>query len=162
MPRGDGTGPAGGGGRGPNKPIVRVAIATDDGMTFMDRHFGDAKYFDIYDVTDSSSTMVKRIVNTTEEDEAVHADPKKAGGIVGLLSSAGVNVTVSKVFGPNIRRIKKHFVCVRMDDQTIGEARARLTGMTGRIEEEWNKGEDRGFLNLLFARDPGDKESEGA
>jgi len=141
---------------------MRAAFATDDGHTFMDRHFGDARYFDIYDLEGPSWVKIRRIDNTIEEDETVHADPRKAGGITGLLKAEGVQVAVSKVFGPNIMRIKKHFVCVRMDDQTIGEARTRLSGMAGRIEEEWHKGDGRGFLNLLSARDSIDKESAGA
>ncbi len=130
-----------------------MAIATDDGAAFIDRHFGDAKYFDIYDIADSSTVKVKRIDNTIEEDESVHADPRKAGGITGILKAEGVQLAVSRVFGPNIMRIKKHFVCMRMDDPTIGEALARLVSHTGKIQDEWDKGEERGFLNLLLARE---------
>jgi len=145
-----------------NKAVMRAAFATDDGQTFMDRHFGDARYFDIYDLEGQSWVKVRRIDNTIEQDETVHADPRKAGGITGLLKAEGVQVAVSKVFGPNIMRIKKHFVCVRMDDQTIGDAQERLAGMAGRIEEEWNKGDERGFLNQLRARESVEGDSAGA
>jgi predicted Fe-Mo cluster-binding NifX family protein len=132
---------------------MRAAFATDDGAEFMDRHFGDANYFDIYDITGPSWIKVKRIDNTTEEDEGVHADPRKAGGITGLLKAEGVQVAVSKVFGPNIARIKKHFVCVRMDDPTVGESLRRLSDHGETIREEWQKGEERGFLDLMLARE---------
>jgi predicted Fe-Mo cluster-binding NifX family protein len=133
---------------------MKAALATDDGATFMDRHFGDAKYFDIYDIDNSSQSKVKRIDNTIEEDESIHADPRKAGGITGILKAEGVQVVISKVFGPNIMRIKKHFVCVRMDDATVDEALRRLSEHGEAIRQEWQKGEERGFLNLMLSRDP--------
>ncbi len=135
---------------------MRAAFATDDGTTFMPRHFGDAKYFDIYDIDEAAATLVKRIVNTVDEEETEHADPKKAGGITGLLKQEKVNTAVSSVFGPNIMRIKKQFVCLRMDDPTIPEAILRVQKHYQRAREEWEKGEDRNFLNLLIKKDRGD------
>ena len=29
---------------------IRVAFATDNGKTFMGRHFGDADFYDIYEI----------------------------------------------------------------------------------------------------------------
>ncbi|MBN2874118.1 MAG: hypothetical protein JXM71_03395 [Spirochaetales bacterium] len=128
---------------------IRVAFATDDHVSFMDRHFGDAKYFEIYDITDAGASFVKRIVNTVEdEDETVHADPVKAGGIMGLLSLEGVNTAASKVFGPNIMRIRKRFVCVMMNDASIADAARRLAANRAAVEAEWQKGEARAHLNM--------------
>jgi predicted Fe-Mo cluster-binding NifX family protein len=132
---------------------IRAAFATDDGVGFMDRHFGDAAYFDIYDIDESSMNFVQRIINSMAEDKAAHADTAKAGGITGLLKQKNVNTAVSKVFGPNIMRIKKNFVCLRMDDPSIAAAGARLRKYYARIREEWEKGEDRTFLNLLLTQE---------
>ena len=88
-----------------------TAFATNNGTTFMDNHFGDANYYDIYKISASNSEFIKRIDNTVDIEEESHADPKKAKGISGLLKSEGIQVVVSKVFGPNIKRIKKNFVC---------------------------------------------------
>ena len=128
---------------------IRAAFANDDGKTFMRRHFGDARYFDIYDIDETAITYVMRIINTVEEEESVHADPVKAGGIAGLLKESKVNTAVSLVFGPNIMRIKKKFVCVRMDDSSIDAAVIRLQQNFLRVKEEWEKGEERSYLNLL-------------
>ncbi len=42
----------------------------------MNRHFGDARYFDIYSITENNSILIQRAVNLTgKEDIDVHADP---------------------------------------------------------------------------------------
>jgi predicted Fe-Mo cluster-binding NifX family protein len=133
--------------------FIRAAFATDDGKTFIDRHFGDAGCFEIVDISDSAMIRIKQLNNRSAEDESSHADIKKAGSITDLLKSEGVQVAVAKVFGPNIMRIKKHFVCVRMNDPVIEEAVVRLQTHIGEIQGEWEKGEQRGFLNLLHAKD---------
>ncbi len=86
---------------------IKVAFATDDGKSFMGRHFGDAEHYYIYEIDNNNANFIKKIDNTTEE-EKMHADPKKAKGITSLLNEENVNVVVSKVFGPNINRIKKN------------------------------------------------------
>ena len=73
----------------------KIAFATDNGETFVSRHFGDAKFYDIYEMVEGSIEFVKRISNTVDEEEEVHADPKKAKGISGLLLKEGVTVVVS-------------------------------------------------------------------
>jgi len=55
----------------------KAAFATDDGKTFMERHFGDALFYDIYEFEDDKALFVKRIENTVPEEEEVHADPRK-------------------------------------------------------------------------------------
>ena len=124
---------------------IKVAFATDDGKTFMSRHFGDAKFYDIYEIDENNADYLKRINNTTEEED-VHADPKKAKGITGLLKNEAVRVVVSKVFGPNIKRIKKKFVCVVMDDDTLDESIGRLCKNIRIVVDEWEKGAERKHL----------------
>ncbi|MBN2789270.1 MAG: dinitrogenase iron-molybdenum cofactor biosynthesis protein [Candidatus Delongbacteria bacterium] len=122
-----------------------TAFATDDGKLFMDRHFGDAKYYDIYRISASGMELIKRIDNTTEEEEEeIHADPRKAKDISGLLKEENVQVVVSKVFGPNIKRIKKNFVCVVMEkEKEIFDSIAKMQSFFDIIVREWEKGEDR-------------------
>jgi len=129
---------------------IKVAFATDDGKTFMSRHFGDAKFYDIYEIDENNADYLKRINNTTEEED-VHADPKKAKGITGLLKNEAVRVVVSKVFGPNIKRIKKKFVCVVMDDDTLDESIGRLCKNIRIVVDEWEKGAER--KHLVFRKD---------
>jgi len=37
---------------------MRLAVATDDGEHFMGRHFGDAKFFEIYEFSGSGYEVV--------------------------------------------------------------------------------------------------------
>ncbi|MCK5029382.1 MAG: hypothetical protein KAR57_07100 [Bacteroidales bacterium] len=128
---------------------LKVAFASDDGKTFMDRHFGDAEYYYVFEITESDSKFIKRIKNTTEEDdESIHADPEKAKGVASLFKGENIQVVVSKVFGPNIKRIKKKFVCVLMNHNTIKESINRIQQNLYIINNEWSKGEERGHINL--------------
>lgn len=113
----------------------------------MDRHFGDANYYDIYEINETGADFVKRIDNTTEEEEE-HADPKKAKGITNLLLKENVQVVVSKIFGPNIKRIKKKFVCVVMNDESIEDSMNRICKNIRLVMAEWEKGKDRKHLIL--------------
>lgn len=126
---------------------LKVAFATDDGKTFMGRHFGDAEHYYIYEIDDENANFIKKIDNTTEEED-MHADPKKAKGISNLLLDEDVSVVVSKVFGPNIKRIKKKFVCVVVKDEEINESINKICLNVGKIYKEWEKGKDRKHLSL--------------
>ncbi|OPL08883.1 MAG: dinitrogenase iron-molybdenum cofactor biosynthesis protein [delta proteobacterium ML8_F1] len=95
-----------------------IACATDDGTHFMDRHFGDALYYDLYELSAGGFHFLERIDNTTEEEEG-HADPKKARGIVNLLKERGVEAGLTKVFGPNIKRIKKQILPILISEEVI-------------------------------------------
>jgi len=88
-----------------------VACATDDGINFVPRHFGDALMYNIYKVESDSISLINTIENTSEEEKQ-HADPKKAKGIVSILKEQNVDVALTKVFGPNIKRISKHLLPV--------------------------------------------------
>ena len=125
-----------------------TAFATNNGTTFMDNHFGDANYYDIYKISASNSEFIKRIDNTVDIEEESHADPKKAKGISGLLKSEGIQVVVSKVFGPNIKRIKKNFVCIIISKENISQSITHIQQKFDVIVKEWEKGEERLFLKF--------------
>ncbi|MDP8203371.1 MAG: NifB/NifX family molybdenum-iron cluster-binding protein [Candidatus Tenebribacter mawsonii] len=127
---------------------IKVAFATDDGKTFMSRHFGDADYYDIYTVDDEQADFIKRISNTVDEEEEVHADPKKAKGIASLLLEENVSIVVSKIFGPNIKRIKKKFVCVIVKEEEIEDGIHKICENIEKIYNEWEKGAERQHLSL--------------
>jgi predicted Fe-Mo cluster-binding NifX family protein len=130
-----------------------TAFATDDGKTFTNEHFGDAKMFLIYDLKPEGSTFLKTVENTTEpeqedEHEHHHGDPKKAKGIGQLMKQHGVQVLVGKAFGPNIVRMNPQFVVVLMNDPTIEQAIKRLEQNYDLLVERWNQGPERKHLNL--------------
>ncbi|MCK5807415.1 dinitrogenase iron-molybdenum cofactor biosynthesis protein [bacterium] len=100
---------------------MHIAFATDEGKEFIDRHFGDANFYDIYNRCEDGLCFSKRVTNTTEEEEG-HADPKKAKGITSILQKSGINIVVSRVFGPNIKRISKKFLCLVVSEGNIEES----------------------------------------
>ena len=122
-----------------------VAFATDDGETFVTRHFGDADLYHVYQISELDVKLIKVIENSTEEEEQ-HADPRKAKGISHLLKKEDVSVVVSKVFGPNIKRIKKHFVCIATKEESIESAITRIIENATQVEELWKKGVNREHL----------------
>jgi len=125
-----------------------AAFSTDDGKHFIDRHSGDAKYFDLYEIN-ASTKFIKRIENNTGKEEK-HADPMKAKGISELLKKEGVQVMVAKRFGPNINRIKSKFVCVMMNDSDIENSLKTLQQKLETIKKEWEAGEERSYLNFKY------------
>ena len=126
---------------------LKVAFATDNGKTFMGRHFGDADYFHIYEIDENNYELINIIKNTTEEED-IHADPKKAGSIAKLLKQENVQIVVSKIFGPNIKRIKKKFVCILMKQNSIENGIDVIKTNFLTIAEEWEIGENRKHLSL--------------
>jgi len=128
---------------------MKIAFATDNGKSFIDRHFGDSEYYYIYEMNASGIEFVKKIENTTEEDkEEIHADPVKAKGVTEMLKNEDIKVVIAKIFGPNIKRIKKKFVCILMNDNDISESIIKVQQKFDLILSEWNKGEDRNHINL--------------
>ncbi len=129
--------------------IITTAFATDNGKSFTNKHFGDADYYMIYEISLSDAKFIKKISNTTEDDdEEIHADPKKAKSVAKMLKNENVNVVISKIYGPNIKRIKKKFVCILMNNKDISECPKIIQKNINIIINEWNKGEIRNHLNL--------------
>ena len=127
---------------------IKVAFATNDGNTYNDTHFGDSDYYDLYELSETEAVFLERISNTVDEEEEVHADPKKAKGIMNLLVKNGVHTVISKVFGPNIKRIKKKFVCILMNNVCLDDSISFLCKNLESVHNEWAKGEDRKHLDF--------------
>jgi len=125
------------------------AIATDDGVSFIDRHFGDARFYDVYEITKNNTTFIKRIENQTdeEEEEDGHGNPQKAHSIAGILLEEGVSVVISKVYGPNIKRIRKKFLCVVNKKGEIKESLEKLHCIFPKLSTEISKS-DKNIIYL--------------
>ena len=126
---------------------IIAAFATVDGKTFVNRHFGDAEQYLIYEITPMEAYQISIIKNTTEE-EKTHADPNKAKSIGQLMKKRGVQVLVSKKFGANLNRMKKQYVCVLISNDYIEDSLKTIQQNFERITNEWQKGSERHFLNL--------------
>lgn len=129
---------------------IRVAIATDDGTTCITRHFGDARYYYLYDINESEYQFITKLENTVdiEEIESAHGDPQKASGIGKLLKQHQVNTAVAKVFGPNIKRLVKQYACVLVKSDTLTDILDILVQKHNQIAAEVEKGELRTPLDL--------------
>ena len=125
---------------------IITAFATDDGNSFVDRHFGDALQYEIYEIGADTYKHIATINNVTEEEE-MHADPNKAKGVAGLFKKDKVRILVSKKFGGNINRMKKKFVCILMNDPQISDSIKTIQHHFNQVVAELEKGEDRHFLN---------------
>ncbi|HDH87483.1 MAG TPA: dinitrogenase iron-molybdenum cofactor biosynthesis protein [Desulfobacteraceae bacterium] len=123
-----------------------IAFATDDGKNFNDDHFGMAKYYKIYRFCDDGEEFVERRENVEfQEDESKkHGDPAKARATATVLS--GIDVLVSKKFGPNITRMVNKFVCVVVRTNLITDAIKIVKNHIHEVIEEKNKTKDRRHL----------------
>ncbi|MCD6265751.1 MAG: dinitrogenase iron-molybdenum cofactor biosynthesis protein [Deltaproteobacteria bacterium] len=123
-----------------------IAFATDNGKNFNDDHFGMAKYYHIYRFCDDGEEFVERRENVEfQEDESKkHGDPAKARATATVLS--GIDVLVSKKFGPNITRMVKKFVCVVVRTNLITDAIKIVKNHIHEVIEEKNKTKDRRHL----------------
>ncbi len=70
---------------------MRVAFASNDGILLADSHFGDAKYFYIYEIDKEGYKFIEKRENTTGE-ELEHGDEMKARSITSILRNAHVQV----------------------------------------------------------------------
>ena len=125
-----------------------AACATDiHGKTYIDRHFGNAETYAIYQISQERFEYITSLPNTSEE-ERVHADPKKAGSISKILKEAHVQILIAKKFGPNIVRVKKHFIPIIVNVAPIEEGLQKVMENFDMILNELHKGEKRKHLVL--------------
>lgn len=95
-----------------------IACATDNGIEFCNRHFGDAEFYAIYEINKNSISFINRVENTTEEEKR-HSDPVKAKNIIEILKEHNVEVAYTKIFGPNIKRIVKKILPIVSNTNSI-------------------------------------------
>jgi len=123
-----------------------IVFATDNGKNFNDDHFGMAKYYHIYRFFDDGEEFVEQRENVKfQEDESKkHGDPAKAQATSSVLT--GVDVLVSKKFGPNITRMVNKYVCVIVRTNVISDAIKIVKNHMDEVIEEKNKTKDRRHL----------------
>ena len=124
-----------------------VAAATNDNVSFISDHFGDAKQYHIYKISKQTIELLETLENNTP-DENRHADPEKAKGIMKLLKEKKVQVVVSKQFGANIKRIKAAFVCAIVKGDDLKDGLQIVQNHLDTIYHEWLLGEERNILRL--------------
>lgn len=123
-----------------------IAFATDNGKNFNDDHFGIAKYYQIYRFCDDTEEFVEQRENVKfQEDESKkHGDPAKAQATSSVLT--GVDVLVSRKFGPNITRMVNKYVCVIVRTNVITDAIKIVKNHMDEVIREKSKAKDRRHL----------------
>lgn len=124
-----------------------IACATDDGKNFIDRHFGDADYYMIYELTKGKFVLIDQIVNTSGEEKQ-HADPVKAKGIIDLLLEKKVQVSLTKVFGANINKVKKHIVPIIISTDDINSGLEKVLENINMIEDQIASTDEKSPIDL--------------
>lgn len=114
-----------------------AALATDDGRTHPDRHFGDALRYDLYSILPDCVTFLQSIENRNREE--ADGDAKKAGNIGQRLKKEGVQVVISRQFGSNIQKIQKSFLPVISRCITLEESLQAVVLQHDRIKIDLNK-----------------------
>ena len=126
---------------------LTIACATDEGKRLIDRHFGDAERYDLYELKSDSVVFLRSIENTVPEEKG-HADPEKAQNVGGLLKPAGVQVLVSGQFGPNLKRVKKKFVPIIVRVFEIESALNLVREHFQEIITQYERGEEKSHIIL--------------
>ncbi len=82
--------------------VMIVVIASDDGLKIKLGHFGDAKYYLIYDISSNKPCLIKKVENPfREEEKHVHGVTGKRKKIVTFLRKFGdLKAVASTFFGP--------------------------------------------------------------
>ena len=109
-------------------------------------HFGDSRYFEVYEVTREGWRLLEvRENRATGLEEAGHGDPRKFAAVVGQLGD--VDVAVAWAMGPNYLRVRDASGLVpyivrgparkslRVED-ALGEVVERFGELCARVEEK--------------------------
>ncbi len=109
--------------------MITIACATDDKIHFSDNHFGDASFYNIYQVTDKTYRLIKTIENSLkeeDEDQTDHGSSLKAKHMKRELKALGVEALMNLNFGPNIARMKTRFTPVITREKNLARGVLKL------------------------------------
>lgn len=125
----------------------KVAFATNDGKNMVNKHYGDADFYVIYEISKGDVVFVeKRENSTTEADERFHGDPQKADKIGKIMQ--GVQVLCNKQFGKNIVNMTKKFVPILFDIDSIDDAIKVIQIRFDEVVEQLEAQENRKHLSF--------------
>ncbi|HHE76612.1 MAG TPA: hypothetical protein ENL27_01355 [Candidatus Parcubacteria bacterium] len=120
------------------KKEIYIACATDDGENFSKEHFGSADFYLIYSLNLKNGKLkfVSRRENKSIKEKA-HGDPEKAKSVAKLFKD--VQILMAKVMGPNILIIRKKFIPVISNEESISKAINRLKKKIDLIKKNLEK-----------------------
>ena len=85
--------------------MLKVAAGSSDKIHFNTGHFGESRYFMIYDVYENGNMLLKeiRINNAFDMEEEMHGDPRKFKAVISQL--VDVDILLAYAMGPNFKRV---------------------------------------------------------
>ncbi|OQX93947.1 MAG: hypothetical protein B6I17_00850 [Tenericutes bacterium 4572_104] len=110
-----------------------VVCATDDLIHFADDHFGDAKYYQLYEITDKYIQKLEEIDNTANIEYEVHKH--KAINVLKLFHGKNIDAMVNTAFGKNITVIIEHTVPILPKELVIEKGLNLIKESLNEIEE---------------------------
>jgi predicted Fe-Mo cluster-binding NifX family protein len=134
---------------GGNSESLIVAFASGGATDLPKRHFGEARQFDLYRLAPAGADWIRTVANpyadTGHSDDEHH---KKGAELVQLLGRQGVQVIVSRAFGPNIKGMRRWFLPVVVGCEEAEQAIALLQARWDLVRSHWMQGEERRHLVL--------------
>jgi predicted Fe-Mo cluster-binding NifX family protein len=113
--------------------MMKIAASTEDGVHLTKGHFGDGKFFLIYEVSPKGFELIEKRENTSPEEEE-HGSKAKAQGIASILKD--VDALLGYQFGPNIMRIKEKFLPILSREPSVERAMEIIVRYYETIERE--------------------------
>ena len=96
------------------KIIFAFAVTHQD--NFVNKHFGNADKYLIYEATQNEMKFVEEKLNLTkniyETAKPEHGSQKKGNAVMKFMKERGVKMLVAKKFGKNIKMVNKCFIPV--------------------------------------------------
>lgn len=85
--------------------VLVIAAGSNDKISFNTSHFGESRYFMIYEIHENGYVVFRemRINKAADMEEEMHGDPKKFKAVI--LQLEDVDVLLAYAMGPNFRRI---------------------------------------------------------
>jgi len=127
---------------------LKIAFSTEDGNTLVNKHAGEARYFDIYRFSQERVEFIERRENPKYKADKTkkHGDPNKAKAV--FQEQQDIMVLVSKKFGPNLPRLLTKLLCVVVRTEKLHDAKELIRKNLERVIIELKKGENRSHLVL--------------
>jgi predicted Fe-Mo cluster-binding NifX family protein len=129
----------------------RIGIATDGGTRLAAGHFGEAGRFVVVEFDGTQVLSRREVDNPTSDaghDRIDHGHEGTATAIGRLMAVNGVQILVSRAFGPNIRRMTTRFLPVVVRGDTVDQALDLLRANWQQVITQWHRGEERRHLVL--------------
>ena len=86
---------------------LRIVFGTDDGKNIVKHHFGDSKYFKLYELNSDGESVLAGSVENGAKDmkEKKHGDDRKRASVLGQLGQ--IDIMIAGALSPNFVKINK-------------------------------------------------------